>query len=141
MLLEIKTDEDLKNNFDIAIARINKKLIDILSDRADAQPTNCKEPAKKLSKLLNDSTLNIENKRQVIEAILTILKSKPFWEKITIESKENLPEEYLLSPKEYKDNLMLNIAKFYSGECEQSSETSYRYHICQWIRYLHNFCA
>lgn len=133
MLLKIETDQELKENFKTAIARINNILLNT--------PKDCKGLSQELSKLFNDSTINLENKRQVIEAILTIAKSKPFWsEKIIIESKANLPEEYLLTPEEYRDNLMRNIAKFYTEKCEQSLETNHKYHICQWIKYLHNLC-
>lgn len=133
MLLRIETDEDLKTHFNTAIARIKSILPNIPSDRADL--------SQELSELSKDNTLSDENKRQIIEAILTIVKSKPFWEEaITIESNQNLPEEYLLSSEEYRDNLMLHIAKFYADKCEQSSDINHKYHICQWIKYLHNFC-
>ena len=93
-----------------------------------------------LNSLFNNAYLSLENKRKAVEAILTIIKSKPIWEKeITVESKEYLLKEYLLTAKECKDNLMRNIAEFYAKECEQSSQTNHKYHICQWIKYLHNF--
>ena len=134
MLLKIETDKELKTHFNTVIARIKNILPNV--------PRNCPELAKELSTLFKDPTLSLENKRQVIEAILTIVKSKLFWEeKITLEGKEDLPEEFLLSPKDYRDNLMLNIAKFYAEECEQSSEINHKYHICQWIKYLHNLCV
>ena len=83
----------------------------------------------------------LENKRLVIEAVLSIIKSKPFWEDgITIESNEDLPEEYLLTFKEYRDNLMRDIAKFYADKCEKPSELNSKYHICQWMKYLHSLC-
>lgn len=133
MLLRIETDGDLKTHFHTAIARIKSILPNTPSDRADL--------AQKLRKLLEDNTLSHETKRQTIEGILTIVKSKPFWlEAITIESNQNLPEEYLLTSEESRDNLMLNIAKFYSDKCEQSSTKNHKYHICQWIKYLHNSC-
>ena len=133
MLLRIETDEDLKNHFHTAIARIKSILPNTPTDHADL--------SQELRKLFKDNTLSHENQRQIIEAILTIVKSKPFWEEaITIESDQNLPEEYLLTSEECRDNLMLNIAKFYSNKCEQSSTTNHKYHVCQWIKYLHNFC-
>ena len=133
MLLRIETDEDIKTHFHTAIARIKSILPNTPTDRADL--------SQELRKLFKDNTLSHENQRQIIEAILTIVKSKPFWEEaIIIESDQNLPEEYLLTSEEYRDNLMLNIAKFYSDKCEQSSTTNHKYHVCQWIKYLHNFC-
>lgn len=133
MLYEIEEDKDLKTFFTTAIARINNVLVNT--------PSNCTELKEELNTLLNDSTTNLENKRQVIEAILTIIKSKPFWEdEISIESKEDLPEEYLLTSQEYRDNLMLNIAKFYADKCHHYSKLNREYHICQWIKYLHSLC-
>ena len=134
MLLEIENDQDLENYFDSAITRIKNILPRTLN--------NCIELKEELGKLFNKSFTSTENKSQVIEAILSIIKSKPFWEnEITIESRENLPEEYSLSFKECRDNLMLNIAKFYAGKCEQSSkEVNSKYHICQWMKYLYSLC-
>ena len=132
MLLEIEVNEDLKNNFSIAIARVENILQNTPSDTI--------ELAKELSELFYDSIQNIESQRQIIEAILTIVKSKSFWGEIIIEGQESLPEEYLLSPEESRDNIMLNIAKFYADKCEYSSEVNQKYHICQWIKYFYNFC-
>ena len=132
MLLKVELDDDLKANLDIAITRIKTILLN--------QPSNCLELTEELNSLFNNAYLSLENKRKAVEAILTIIKSKPIWEKeITVESKEYLLKEYLLTAKECKDNLMRNIAEFYAKECEQSSQTNHKYHICQWIKYLHNF--
>ena len=133
MLLKIENDEDLNGNFETAIVRIK--------DTLSITPSDCAELQNELNIIFNDPKINASNKRQVIEAILSIVKSKPFWEnEIVIASKEDLPEEYLLTPEEYRDNLMLNIAKFYADKCEQSSETDNEYHICQWIKYLYALC-
>lgn len=133
MLLKIESDRDLETYLNTAIAKIKN----ILSNT----PSNCSELKDELSQLYNDPQISANNKRQVIEAILTIVKSKPFWEKeITIESQRNLPEEYLLDPDDYRDNLMRDLAKFYADKCEQYSEAAQKYHICQWIKYLYDSC-
>lgn len=133
MLLKIESDRDLETFLTTATSRIKNILLNT--------PNNCTKLKEELDKQFNDPDTSPENKRQVIKAILTIIKSKPFWEEeITIESKEDLPEEYLLSPDECRDNLMLNIAKFYADKCEQSPEANYEYHICQWIKYFYSLC-
>ena len=133
MLLKIEDDKDLETYLQTAIARIKDLIPNTIN--------SCNELKQELSKQFNDSNISLENKRQVIKAILTIIKSKPFWEKgITIESNEDLPEEYLLTLEEYRDNLILNIAKFYADKCEQSSELDRKYHICQWMKYLYSVC-
>ncbi|MEL7407066.1 MAG: hypothetical protein AAFN00_08880, partial [Cyanobacteria bacterium J06558_2] len=130
MLLTIETDEDLKDNFDTAIARIKN----ILS----STPCKASELSQELNQLFNNPTINQDLKRQVIIAILNIIRVKPFWsEKIIVESQKNLPEIYLLSPEACRDNLMLNIAKFYASKYQKSSAINHQYHVCQWIKYLY----
>lgn len=134
MLLKIENDIDLETYLQTAIARVQNILPHI--------PSNCAELQNELNKLFKDSTFTLDNKRKIIEAILTIIKSKPFWEdEITIESKKDFLEEYLLNEEEdRRDNLMRLIAKFYADKCEQSSEAHRKYHICQWVKYLHDLC-
>lgn len=132
MLLSIKTDTDIKSNLKNASDRL-KHLLSPL-------PSNCQELWQQLDKLFNQSSLSIADKRQLITAILTIVKSKDFWlEKIIIKPTDNLPSEYLLNLEERRDNLMHNIAKFYARSCQQNPpQQQHQYHICQWINHLNN---
>ncbi|MGK7938932.1 MAG: ornithine acetyltransferase [Crocosphaera sp.] len=124
MIQDINNDGDINQNIDNVLKRIEKFLSISVTDK-NTLINQCK-------KLNQNSTINPQEKRKLIEVILKIVKAKPYWEeKITI-------EDNYLSEGQAKDNLMLNIAQFYAKSCNLSNQSnSNLYHIPQWVNFLY----
>ncbi len=124
MIQDINNDADINQNIDNVIQRIEKFLSISIPDQ-NMLISECQ-------KLNHNSTITPQEKRNIIEVILKIVKAKPYWEeKIIIE------DDYL-SEDQPKDNVMLNIAQFYANSCNLSNQSnSTVYHIPQWINFLY----
>lgn len=104
-------DKDLENSFQRVIKRI----------------TYCRLLDTNSINTLQNTILNNLGNSQVINALLTIAKSKPYWEKHIQFSTYGSNSE-----KIFRDQLLLEIARFYKHQSEESA-----LHISALIRTLH----
>ncbi|GBF79492.1 hypothetical protein [Aphanothece sacrum] len=125
MIEEIIHDKDINNNKNNVLKRIEKFLSVPIPD-INSLLNECQ-------KLNNNSDINPQQKRQLIEVILKIVKAKDYWKKkITVE------DDYLPQDKA-KDNVMRTIANFYANSCDLSDKiNSTIYHIPQWVNFLYS---
>lgn len=114
---EISLDQDLKSNYETAHKRISH--CKYLSLR-------CIEDLEHSWQAAFSSAANTIVKDELVNALLTVRKAKEYWEKIYPSS------EWTGSPNTFKDQLVLEIGKFYSRQ----SDTS-RYHIPAFFKTLY----
>lgn len=120
MAQDISTDEEIRKQFNTVLARVQGFFNTPIND-----PQNLLD---EWQKLWNNSSLTAAKKRDLIEVILKIVKSKDYWLKISFDEGQT------------RDDIMYSIARFYAQSCpDPHSPLSHFYHIPQWIRFLHQF--
>jgi hypothetical protein len=114
----INQDPDLKNHLITACQRINY-----------CPGLNCTDTTELKTSWIQkfNSTEDLTCKNELIYALLTLIKAKNFWRKI------EPPPDWSRSPEVYRDQLLLEIGKFYSEHSDAE------YHLSVFFKILYQF--
>ncbi len=124
---DLAQDTDIENNFLRAWNRIKEHL--------PGNPGNQDQLATLWTDSFSNAIGDPDEKRKLIECILTIKKAKPYWNEISVSHSSYQQSD----EKALRDSLLLQIAEFYAKHCQKDSVSNQApYHIPQWIQILWN---